>query len=171
MGLKKHLIGLGLILGCFSASSQIRNIKTALPNVNVGDIFYIPFLDDPLFKVYNKSSLPQYYQVDGGYKGGRTQILTEFNRLIGKQIPADSDGFITIRFIVNKDGKTGRLRVFEIGSNYNQHLFNFFLVERLLSFTKQLKCWKVAELKGVKTDYYQYLTFVIRDKKIVDILP
>ncbi|WP_165439400.1 hypothetical protein [Chryseobacterium phocaeense] len=45
------------------------------------------------------------------------------------------------------------------------------LGEKLLRFTKSLDGWLPKEIRGLKTGYYQYLTYKIEDGKVSEVLP
>ena len=78
---------------------------------------------------------------------------------------------MTIRFIVNCQGQTGRFRVQGMSYKYNEKTFNKNLTSQLLSLTKQLDGWIIGENGGKKFDYYQYLTFKIEKGKLIEIMP
>lgn len=141
---------------------------------NVGDIDFDKKIDDPNFTTCLDREIPQYYNANGGYKGGRRQLLKLAEKQLQKVSYANNpvkDGFITIRFIVNCKGKTGRFRVLQINQDYKPAQFNPKQVEALLDFTKSLSDWKIMQVEDDIYDYYYYLTFVIKDGKTIDILP
>jgi hypothetical protein len=45
------------------------------------------------------------------------------------------------------------------------------LENKLLKFTKSLDGWMPKEIKGLKVDYYQYLTYKIENGKVSEVLP
>ncbi|WP_167032254.1 hypothetical protein [Chryseobacterium sp. Tr-659] len=45
------------------------------------------------------------------------------------------------------------------------------LENKLLQFTKSLDGWLPKEIKGLKVDYYQYLTYKIENGKVSEVLP
>ncbi|QNL51945.1 hypothetical protein H8S90_10405 [Olivibacter sp. SDN3] len=151
-------------------AQQIQSLEP-YTEADVGDIYYLPFVDDPVYKIYNKGFIPQYYQVKGGYIGGRKKILAEFKEKVGVDVYSSIDGFVTIRFIVNCEGKAGRFRILMLDKEYRQRNFDRFFIDKLLCFTNSLSNWKVASINGTKTDYYQYITFVINGTKVSDIMP
>ncbi len=161
---------------CYTKSLKgqiIESLKVG-KNQNVGDIRFDRNIDLPLFKVCSENGIPQYYSVNGGYNGGRSEILRLAKKRLSLPTLSNSnstDGFITIRFIVNCNGKSGRFRVLQVDKSYNTIQFDKTLVSTILKFTESLKDWKIGKTHQKPTDYYQYLTFVIRNGKTTDILP
>ena len=83
----------------------------------------------------------------------------------------NESGFITIRFIVNCEGQTGWFRMQEMDENYKANKFNKIILDELALLTKQLNGWEIAEDRGKKFDYYQYLTFKFKNGKLIEIMP
>ncbi len=139
---------------------------------NVGDIAFNKNLDDPNFKVCNEKQVPQYYNFGKGlqYTGEKPKIIEHFKSFKGLNAPGDS-GFITIRFIVNCEGKTDRFRVQEMDNDYNSKSFHKEIRDQLLTLTKSLDGWVIVSDQGHIFDYYQYLTFKINDGKLIEIMP
>lgn len=139
---------------------------------NVGDITFDKNLDDPNFKVCNEKQVPQYYNFGKGlqYNGEKPKIIEHFKSF--KELNGSGDtGFITIRFIVNCEGKTGRFRVQEMDNNYNSKSFHKEIRDQLLTLTESLEGWIIGSDQGHVFDYYQYLTFKIHDGKLIEIMP
>ena len=82
----------------------------------------------------------------------------------------NTNGFVTIRFLVNCEGKTGLFRTQQLNENYTEENFDRDFIENL-SFTKSLYGWITKEVQRRKSDYYQYLTYKITDGKVSEILP
>lgn len=155
---------------------QRRSIDTNTPNNylrHVGDITFDPKLDDPNFKVCNERRAQQYYSFDKGlmYKGEKPALLAHFNKGFKPPKKSTETGFVTIRFIVNCEGKTGWFRVLGIDNAYQPKTFSAALVDQLLSLTKQLDGWMTGDYNGTTYDYYQYLTFKIQNGHIIEIMP
>lgn len=139
----------------------------------VGDIAFDPKVDDPNFKVCNESRAQQYYNFDKGllYKGEKPAIVAHFNNGFKPSQKSTETGFVTIRFIVNCEGKTGWFRVLGIDHDYKPKKFSAGLVNQLLTLTKQLNGWIVGEYNGKTFDYYQYLTFKMENGRLIEIMP
>jgi hypothetical protein len=154
----------------YSCSPKPEN-SLAYPE-HVGDISVDEKLDDSLFKVCTKGRIPQYYEFGKGlqYKGEKPAINEHFKSLKNSELKNET-GFITIRFVVNCEGKTGRFRIQEMGDDYQPRTFDKKLVENILSLTKQLDGWVVGGDANHAIDYYQYLTFNVEEGKLIEIMP
>jgi hypothetical protein len=105
----------------------------------VGDTKFDEKLDDPHFKTCNKVVL-QYYNFGKGlqYQGEKIKILEAFK---GFNAPnsLDDTGYVTIRFIVNCEGKTGMFRIQEMSDTYETKKFSDDAITQLLNYSRSLK--------------------------------
>lgn len=141
--------------------------------LQVGDIYFDSKIDDPDFKLCDEDRVFQYYNFGKGllYTGEKVKINEHFKEGLKTKEQKDESGFLTIRFIVNCGGKTGRYRVQGMNNEYKEKAFNENLTSQLLSLTKKLDGWMVGEYEGKTYDYYQYLTFKIENGKLIEIMP
>ena len=150
-----------------------QNNKKDYPK-SIGDIQYNSNIDDPNFKICNPSRSFQYYNFLKGfqYKGEKYEILKLWKDTYKPvQHLSKKTGYITIRFLVNCEGKTGLFRAQQMNEDYKEEIFDEKLVTTVLDFVKNLGGWIIGEYKGEKVDYYQYLTFKIEDGIVKEILP
>ncbi|WP_157681154.1 hypothetical protein [Maribacter dokdonensis] len=158
----------------FSCSETKTETKTEKKYFN--DLGEIPFdekLDDINFKVCHEDiTFPFNY---GGvgliYEGEKKKLVKTFSENYQSSELKNQNGFITIRFIINCEGKTGRFRVVEMDFNLKPKKFDETISTQILNITKNLSGWKRYEYKGKAYDYQQYLTFKLEDGKLKDILP
>ncbi|MDP9958937.1 hypothetical protein [Chryseobacterium lathyri] len=142
--------------------------------VTVGDIEFDEKLDDPDFKKCTPEKLIslQYYQGEKGfnYKGEKLAIIEKLQK---EKISSETkmNGYITVRFLVNCEGKTGLFRVQQMNEDLKEIVLDKELGDRLLRFTKSLDGWIPQKIKGFKTGYYQYLTYKIENGKVSEVLP
>ena len=161
-----------ILLTTFYSCRQTQEKKADYP-LQIGDIYFNSKIDDPNFKLCDEDRVFQYFNFGKGllYKGEKVKINEHFrDRLKNKELKNDS-GFLTIRFIVNCEGKTGRYRIQGMNNDYKEKAFNENLTSQLLNLTKELDGWKVGEYEGKTYDYYQYLTFKIDNGKLIEIMP
>lgn len=151
---------------------QTQEKKVNYP-LQVGDIDFNLKIDDPGFTLCDEDRVFQYYNFGMGllYKGEKIKIIEHFRDGLKIKDQKDESGFLTIRFIVNCEGKTGRYRVQGMNNDYKEKAFNEDLTSQLLSLTKQLDGWMIGEYEGKRYDYYQYLTFKIESGKLMEIMP
>lgn len=154
-------------------SCQSEKAVTVYPN-QVGDIIFDKNIDNPDFKrCMDKDYGIQYYDYNSNglqYQGEKIEIVQALEKL-NLSSSKKTDGYITIRFVVNCEGKTGLFRIQQMNENYTEENFDKGFIEKLLNFTKSLKGWTPGEMEGRKYDYYQYLTYKIADGKVSEILP
>lgn len=154
-----------LIYSC--GSTQPATIQN-YPN-QVGDIAFNAALDDTTFTVCHERWIQQYYSY--GVKGEKSVIINHFKEKYTSKGLEGETGCVTIRFIVNCEGKAGRFRIQEMDFNYNPKTFAPSLIHQLLQLTQQLPGWPVAQRNNYKFDYYYYLTFKIINGDIKQIMP
>lgn len=140
---------------------------------HVGDIAFDASLDDPAFVVCNENTAMQYYNFGKWlmYKGEKPAIMAHFKNGFRAKKKSTGSGYVTIRFLVNCEGKTGRFRVQGMDEKYQSTTFSKDLTSQLLRLTKALDGWMPAEQDGKPYDYYQYLSFKIKNGQLTDILP
>ncbi len=138
---------------------------------NVGDIPFDPLTDAADFSLTGER-IRQYYNFFPGVAigGEKPAIINYFNNNY-TAYPCNDSGYITIRFIVNYQGKTDRFRIQQMDFNYQPIEFANEIVSQLLAISKSITGWKIAEVNNVKCDYYQYLTFIIENGEIKEVLP
>ena len=145
--------------------------ETTFPE-NVGEIPFDSLQDDPHFTICNEKQVFQYYNTNSYYKDHKNEIV---KYLLSRYNPEgsfeDQNGYLTVKFIINCKGETGRFRVFEIDNDYQPATFNKALSGQLLHLVKQLHGWQPAVYKGQIYDSYQHITFHIRKGKIISITP
>ncbi len=134
---------------------------------------------NPDFKVCNNKYVVDYYNRSGfdnndipaGYIGGPKAI----KKLLAKQYPnlnlKNESGMLTIRFIINCKGEIGRFEILENDLNYQPKTFDPEVKEQLFNFTKDLKNWQANYLAGESRDCAMYLTYKLKNGKIIAILP
>lgn len=160
------LIFLPLLFSC-----QTEKVTTSYPKF-VGDISYDKSIDGDFKKCGEHQNFSfQYYHFNGfHYKGEKFEI---FQQLKSQNLSGDKNlnGYITIRFLVNCEGKSGMFRTQQMNLDYKETLLDNNLTNKLLDFTKSLNGWLPKEQEGKKIDYYQYLTYKIENGQVVEILP
>ena len=161
-----------IVFAFITYSCSPKSEKSSAYPEHVGDISFDEKLDDSLFNICTKGRIPQYYEFGMGlqYKGEKPAINEHFKKLKNIELKNET-GYITIRFVVNCEGKTGRFRIQEMNNDYQPRTFSKELVENILSLTKQLDGWIAGGDANHAFDYYQYLTFKIEEGKLIEIMP
>jgi hypothetical protein len=156
-------------------SCQTEKTAKKYPNT-VGDIEFDEKLDDADFKKCGSEKWGhfsfQYYQgsKEFSYTGEKIAIVEKLKK---ENIYSEKkiSGYITVRFLVNCEGKTGLFRLQHMSPDLEETVLDEELENKLLQFTKSLDGWMPKEIKGLKVDYYQYLTYKIENGKVSEVLP
>lgn len=158
----------------------------------VGDIPFDPKLDDTTFAPCNEQ-MAMPYNVNGGslrIEGGKYFVNEYFAKGFKSSKIKGQTGWITIRFMVSCKGETGRFRMEEMDANYQPVQFDTATTTQLMTLCKELQGWEAFQVAGKESrmapmfidnpdttsavaayDYYQRLTFKIKDGDIELILP
>lgn len=158
------------LIACNSTESALSDMAEHLRQV--GDIPFDKAKDNPDYQACDEASAGVHYNFDLHtlYRGEKPAMIKPFEKIKSEKVVGET-GYITIRFMVNCKGKSGRFRLEQIDQDYKTREFNPGLVAELWAVTKSLDGWLPAVYEGEAYDYYKYLTFKIVDNQIVDILP
>ena len=159
-----------MITGSTSLVAQTGRVDS-FP-LNTGDIEFNAAWDDSTFIVCNPNAVFQYYNTGSYYKQHKREIEQYLKRNFRPAVQtAGQTGYITIRFIINCSGKTGRFRMYELNEHYQPYTFDTQITSQLMTLTKSLKNWQPAEYKNKIYDSYQYITFKVKKGAIECVLP
>jgi len=149
---------------------------TSKPSYNdVGDIVPNVRLDNSSFTVCDEYRIKQYYlrkssdlvpSYGGEKKALDAELLTQF-----VQLDSAVSGYVTVRFVLNCKGETGRFRVEEMGLDLKPKSVHPELPSRLIEMVHNLNRWTPRTSRGEWIDTYHYLTFKIEAGKLTEILP
>lgn len=172
---KKRLAILALIIIYFSITANAQPptpVRDSFPE-QVGDIPFDPLKDDSAFVLCHPHFVLQYYNTSRAYYKDHKNEIREYFMTNFKSIPGGDDqtGYLTVKFIINCSGATGRFRIFELDGNYHVFHFSNGISGQLLDLAKQLKGWEPAYYRDKKYDSYQYITFRLKKGKIISISP
>ena len=152
-------------------AQEVKSDSLGYPD-HIGDLAFDKELDDPSFKVCSEGFTRQYYSFGTDvYEGEKPAIVDFFRQNYKGKAFENQTGYVTIRFIVNCQGRTGRFRVQEMDLNYQPKNFNRKLTDQLVGLTKELDGWKPAQEEGNSYDYYYYLSFQLVNGQIKAIMP
>ncbi len=164
-----------LLLSCAFVNGCKHTLDTSGSNYprHVGDIAFDAGRDDATFRLCDENRAKQYYNFQKGlmFKGEKDDLDRYFKEHFQVQKKKKETGYITIRFVVNCEGKTGMFRVKGIDFDYKMKQFDSKMIEQLLLLTQKLDGWMIGEIDGKVYDYYQYLTFKIENGQLIEIMP
>lgn len=115
-----------------------------------------------------------YYQAGGKYPRSSTTVLNEVKQfLLKSNNNYTNSGYITFRFLIGCDGyPMPKTEVLQTDEAYNKFHFDKGLVAELFSFLKTMGKWNVAKTKnGDQFAFKSFITFKIKDGKVVNIIP
>ncbi len=123
------------------------------------------------FEVCDEDRIYQYYNPqEASYSKGKNGIRKFIQENYINEGYTDS-GYLTIRFVINCKGKTGRFVIHENDLDLNPTKLDSKLVEHIFNITSQLKDWNPNIIHGSPADSYMFLTYRIENGEIVEILP
>jgi len=163
----KILVFCLITLSCSETKSQKEYFN------DLGEIPFDGQLDDKNFKLCHEDmTMPFNY---GGfglvYEGEKKQLVKTINNKFNYLQTKGQTGYITVRFIINCKGQTGRFRVIEMDLNLKEKKFDKNISTQILNITKELDGWKSLQRWEKKWDVQQYLTFKFENGILIDILP
>ncbi|MEM6642598.1 MAG: hypothetical protein AAF616_06435 [Bacteroidota bacterium] len=121
----------------------------------------------------HERAIADYYNSnpDGSYIHGKRALLdTVFTHLDETKL-LDQSGRLVFRFVVNCQGKPGRFIAKGYNLDYQLMEFHESTVKHLYSIMVRLQEWRPVVIREEPRDAYFYITFNIKDGKIVDVLP
>jgi len=105
------------------------------------------------------------------YKGGKKAIWNIVNQYLDVEKLFVESGYLTFRFIVNCKGEAGRFITEEADLDYQPKTFNEATVTHFYEILKEMTGWIPTKLKEEDVDAYFYLTFKLKDGKLIEFLP
>jgi hypothetical protein len=115
-----------------------------------------------------------FYSVDGKYPENSASLLQKVQIFLQqKNEHYSNNGYITFRFIIDCNGKPlPKTKVLQTDENYSAIHFEKKLLDELFAFYKTLDKWKTARSKaGINYSYRAFITFKIRNGKVINIIP
>lgn len=133
----------------------------------VGEIVFDKKIDDPSFNTSDTLIL----FVKPRIEGEKPAIIKYFKEKYKSKGFENVNGYFTIRFFVNAEGKTGKFRIQTMDFSYQPKEFDQKLSDQILLLTKEFKGWQPRQFKVRKYGYYTYLNFKIINGLIKEITP
>ncbi|WP_291960118.1 hypothetical protein [Maribacter sp.] len=156
-----------MLFGCAKPNKKINYFT------DLGEIPKDETVDDIDFQICHEDfTIPfNYLGVGLVYTGEKPELIKEFESKYNPVNIKGESGFITIRFIINCEGKSGRFRISETDMELSPKKFDKNISSQIIKITKELNGWKPFQRQEKKMDYQQYLVFKISDGVIEKILP
>jgi hypothetical protein len=115
----------------------------------------------------------RYYSVQGKYPRSSYTLAQEAQAFLQQQKQAYvGSGYVTFRFVVDCAGhRQPRVQVLQTDSQYQPTHFDKALVEALYAYFQTLAEWRVGLANNLAVNYIAYLTFKLKDGKVVAVVP
>lgn len=151
-----------LLLACGSASAQ----RIVLPG---GEYMDTTSVRNPACATYGV----RYYSVQGKYPRSSYTLAQEAQAFLDHQKqPYAGNGYVTFRFVVDCAGhRQPRVQVLQTDAQYQRFHFRPELVAALYAYFQSLIEWRVGSVQGKAVNYIAYLTFKLKDGKVVAVVP
>ena len=144
-----------------------NKIKTNKAYFQLGKPFEnaVPFT----FCQSKKPRIYQYQQLK--YEGGKKAVEAFFfNRY--KNTNKKGNGFISISFTVNCEGKVGDFQLEQVNEEWKEALFNYEIVHQLVNTVAQMPHWIPAQNEeGETIDSRTTLIFKMNEGQLIKVLP
>ena len=129
---------------------------------------------DSSFYKCKKTYIRTYFQNNLGYEGDKPTIEDHFTEIFQKQYLETDDGYVTVLFIVNCEGKMGDFELQLCDKNFEKTDFSLNLIKDILQKTRTLNEWKIGvdpKDKSKKLDSRNHLLFKFNKGKLTALLP
>lgn len=131
--------------------------------------------DHSNFKLCEKEDyIVDYYNGDppAGVIGGKPVIWDLLDKYLDPSKIQGQSGYMTFRFVVNCNGEVGRFMIEETDLDFNQTTFSQSSKDHLYEIMRKIDNFQSTKLKYKENvDAYVYITFKMRDGKIIELLP
>ncbi len=127
----------------------------------------------PFVKCYPANWTFYYFAFHAKYQISSETLVAQANQQITNNTNNNTNGFVTVRFVVNCKEERGDYEVLQINQDYQETKFDTTTIDKTLAFVKTLNHWKRGMLKpGIKVyDYNSFISFKFDNGKITEIIP
>ena len=110
----------------------------------------------------------EYYHDNLTYRKGNEFLIRKISK---NAPPASGDGYITVHFTINCNGKMGHLGLEQMDPEFQSTSFDPALVKHIILEVMDLKDWPEIKSGKFYRDIHSFLMFRIRNGKITDLCP
>lgn len=127
------------------------------------------------FEICNsKNRIYDYYNGDEitYYEGGKKEIWKIVSPLLQEDKTLNESGYLTFRFVINCKGEVGRVTTEQADLDFQRKQFDEITVNHFYQIFQQLNHWiPIRNREKATVDAYFYLTFKLKDGKLIELLP
>ncbi|WP_299222532.1 hypothetical protein [uncultured Aquimarina sp.] len=107
-----------------------------------------------------------------GFIGGKGNLKKLIYSKLDTNKLNNESGYLTFRFVINCKGIAGKFVTDESADfDYNKKQFSKETIAHLYDILSGVKQWKPVIIRNKKRDSYFYVTFILKNGEIQDILP
>ncbi|MEM9884675.1 MAG: hypothetical protein AAF849_02215 [Bacteroidota bacterium] len=165
-----RLIHFFLCLLLFTACQSQESPKEEVLSMT-GFIPHDDEADDPNFTLCQAGYTYPYYYFDINRKRDKIDLANYLKEQLKYSFDADFTGYLTLRFLMNCEGKLGRFRSEAMNTQWQavevEAQYWKDMEQALLSYPN----WVLGEYEGKTYDYNYYVSLKIETGKIKEILP
>jgi len=132
-----------------------------------------PFeISDSAFYKCKKLFIQPFYRTELEYKGDKPALQKHFGGIFEKQYVATDEGFISVIFTVNCEGKIGDYKMQLTDIDFKEKEFSLELLKDIVERVEKLEEWKIGKNDDDElVDSKKYLLFKMKEGRLVHILP
>ena len=127
------------------------------------------------FKLCDKEKyIVDYYNgdPDAGIIGGKPVVWNLLEKHLDESKIEGQSGYLTFRFVINCNGEAGRFMAEETDLDFKQCKFSQSAKDHLYQILRKIEKYQATKLEYKENvDAYFYLTFKMKDGKIIELLP
>ena len=154
-----------LLLMLASCQSEKPTSGQIYPD-QLGSIAFDAAMDSPDFKLCDETNLV-HSRTSLAYKGGKAKIEVLTREWLANGIGVDFEGFVSVHFLVNCQGRSGRVRLNAMDGSFAQKEAPEALVNQLRNMVLSLDEWVIMKPTNTGKDHSSYLIFKIVKGEVV----
>ncbi|MEM7373933.1 MAG: hypothetical protein AAF587_35255 [Bacteroidota bacterium] len=120
-----------------------------------------------------EAKIVDYYngEPDGAIVGGKKALWELIEEQLQPEKLRQESGYLTFRFVINCEGQAGWFVTEEADLNYQRKVFAADTRDHLLEILYHYPQWQACEIQDQARDSYAYITFILKDGQITELLP
>ena len=151
-------------------SNDFVEVKYKKAKLGIPDYDYPEFqLCDPY--IYKNNPSDRYYFKYTSFEGGLYRLRQIYEEKYRPVLNGNNNGIVRIIFVVNCEGDIGQFDVLELDGDYKKKKLTNGISSQLLAILKEAGKWNAGKRRDYPVDTYKYLSFKIKDGKILEIFP
>ncbi|MEL6922721.1 MAG: hypothetical protein AAFO94_01655 [Bacteroidota bacterium] len=105
------------------------------------------------------------------YRGGKRAIWDTVALYLDKKKLLKESGYLTFRFVINCEGKMGRITTEQADLDFQPKEFSYITIHHFYEMLEHINDWIPTHVNDENVDAYFYLTFKLKDGELIELLP